>query len=82
MNESFDIRRLRRSRSDRIVAGVSGGIAEAVGIDPNIVRLLFVILCFFGGAGILLYVVAWVLLPDEGADRSIAQRMADNYHQR
>ena len=56
-------RRLYRSESDRFVAGVAGGLGEFLGIDPTIVRLLFVLLAFFGGSGIIAYVVMWLLVP-------------------
>ena len=56
-------KRLYRSRNQRMVAGVSGGIAEYAGIDPTIVRLGFVITSFFGGAGVIAYAVAWLIIP-------------------
>ncbi len=58
-------RRLVRSRSNRRIAGVCGGIAEYAGIDATVVRLLMVVLTFFGGAGPLLYVIACIAIPDE-----------------
>lgn len=58
-------RRLVRSRSNRRIAGVCGGLAEYAGIDPTVVRLLMVALTFFGGAGPLLYVIACIAVPDE-----------------
>jgi phage shock protein C len=57
-------KRLYRSRNQRMLAGVSGGLAEYFGIDPTIVRLGFVITSFFGGAGIIGYVVAWLIIPE------------------
>ena len=53
--------RLRRSRSDRIVAGVSGGIGRQLGIDPVVLRLAFVVLAAGGGFGVLLYLVCWLV---------------------
>lgn len=79
MNDNLDIRRLRRSRQERVVAGVCGGIAEYLSVDPNLIRIAFIIACFFGGAGILVYVAGWVLMPKTGESRSIAQRMVSNY---
>lgn len=75
MDNKPDIRRLTRSRRERIVAGVCGGVAEYFSVDANLIRLLLVISCFFGGAGVLLYAGGWILLPEEGEARSIAQRM-------
>ncbi len=56
-------RRLYRSRRDRMVAGVCGGIAEYLEIDPILVRLVFLAL-LFSGVGVLLYLVAWILIPE------------------
>lgn len=56
---------LRRSRTDRMLSGVCGGVAEAFGIDVNLVRLGLVALTVLGaGSGALLYVAAWVLVPE------------------
>ncbi len=57
-------RRLYRSRRDRMLAGVCGGIAEYLEIDPILVRLVFLAL-LFSGVGVLLYLVAWILIPEE-----------------
>lgn len=64
-DEVRDLARLRRSRTDRKVSGVAGGIARHLDIDPLLVRVAFVILTFFGGGGLILYGVAWVLVPEE-----------------
>lgn len=64
--------RLRRSRGDRMVAGVCGGIAEYFAIDPIIVRLGFVALTILGGSGIGIYLIAWLVMPDETQDESTA----------
>jgi phage shock protein PspC (stress-responsive transcriptional regulator) len=63
-------RRLYKSRDERMIAGVCGGIAEYFGIDPVIVRVIAVALVFAGGAGLLAYLAAWLLVPEEGADPS------------
>ena len=67
-DEMKDLRRLRRSVTDRHIAGVAGGIARHLDIDAIIVRVALVVGVFFGGAGLLLYVGAWVLVPEEGTD--------------
>ena len=59
--EMRDLGRLRRSRTDRKIAGVAGGLGRHFDIDPTIVRVAFVVLAFFGGAGLLLYGVGWLL---------------------
>ena len=56
---------LRRSRSDRWIAGVCGGIAAATGMEPWLTRLLFSVLLLFGGAGFLLYLLLWLFVPNE-----------------
>jgi phage shock protein C len=58
-------RRLYRCRENRMVAGVAGGIAEYAGLDPSLVRLLWVISVFFWGAGILLYIAMAIIVPLE-----------------
>jgi phage shock protein C len=63
---SNNSKRLLRSKSDRIVAGVSAGLAEYFEIDPIIVRLLFVLVTFTVGSGILIYIVLWIVMPEEG----------------
>lgn len=57
------IRKLYRNSDDIIIAGVCSGIAEYLGIDPVFVRLAFVALVFFGGSGILVYLVLWLVMP-------------------
>src|SRR5215475_8494203 len=59
-------RRLYRSRSDKVIAGVCSGIANYFRIDPVIVRVLAVALIFLGGAGVFAYIAAWLLMPVEG----------------
>ena len=54
-----------RSRTQRMVAGVCGGIGEYFGIDPTIVRLGFVLLSLMVGGGLLVYILAAIILPEE-----------------
>lgn len=58
-------RRLYRSEKDKIIAGVAGGIGEYFEIDPNIIRIIFVLLTIFGGWGLVLYIILWIALPTE-----------------
>jgi len=58
-------KRLYRSRTEKMVAGVAGGIAEYLEIDPVFVRLAFVALVFFHGAGIILYLISAIIIPKE-----------------
>ena len=55
---------LMRSRLNRRIAGVCGGIAEQNGWDPTIVRLIWVALLLFAGTGVLVYIVLWIVLPE------------------
>ena len=66
---------LARSRSDRKVAGVAGGIAAYLGIDPLILRIVIVVLTLFGGSGLLLYAAGWLLIPEEGEEHSEIERI-------
>lgn len=56
--------RLMRSETDRMIAGVCGGLATYVGIDPVLVRLAFVILMLASGIGLAVYVVLWIVMPE------------------
>jgi phage shock protein C len=55
--------RLYRRSTDKVIAGVCGGLAQYFGIDPAIVRLAFVVFALAGGASVLLYVVLWIAVP-------------------
>lgn len=68
--EVRDLGRLRRSRTDRKVAGVAGGLARHLDVDPLVLRVAFVVLVFFGGAGLILYGACWLLVPEDGAMRA------------
>ena len=73
MNTSNGTKRLYRKREGRIVAGVCAGLADYLDIDVTIVRLVFAALTVFGGAGVLLYVIAWAVVPEEGEKSSIVE---------
>jgi len=60
-------KKLVRSRKDKYLGGVCGGIAEYLNTDPTLIRLLFVLFAIFGGPGILLYLILWIALPEESA---------------
>lgn len=59
------MKKLYRSRKDSKIAGVCGGIAEYFNVDSTIVRLLAVLTIFFGGGGIIAYLIAWLIVPLE-----------------
>lgn len=60
--------RLRRSKADRMIAGVIGGLARYFGFDPTLARVLYVILSVVSVAfpGILVYIILWIVMPEEG----------------
>ena len=58
-------KRLYRSRKERQLAGVCGGVADYLGVDPTLVRLLWVIFAIAGGPGVLLYVIMAAIVPEE-----------------
>lgn len=62
--QGFEYKRLYRSRSTRMIAGVCGGIAEYFEIDPTLVRILFVVSCFAGGLGLWAYIIGWIVIPE------------------
>ncbi len=59
------VNRLRRSATDRWIGGVCGGIARATGAESWIWRLAFTVLLFFGGSGLLVYLLLWIFVPAE-----------------
>ena len=67
--------RPRRSTGDRKIAGVAGGLGRALGVDPILIRVAFVVLTIFGGFGGLLYVLGWLLLPADGDEVSAAEAL-------
>jgi len=60
-------KQLTRSKNNRIVAGVAGGIAEYTGLDLSLTRLITAVVVLFTGIGLVLYILAWILLPEEGS---------------
>lgn len=58
-------KKLYRSNTDKMIGGVSGGIAEYFEIDPTIVRILFVLAVFFGGGGLIAYIILWIIVPEK-----------------
>jgi phage shock protein C len=58
-------RKLYRSKSNRQVAGVCGGLAEYFNLDPTLIRVLFIILAVLGGSGVILYVAMWIIVPKQ-----------------
>ena len=57
---------LTRSKTDRVFAGVCGGLGEYFDVDPVIIRLIFVVVTVLGGAGFLAYIIMWIIVPESG----------------
>lgn len=57
--------RLLRRSTDRVIGGVCSGLGRYLGVDPVLLRIAFVLLALAGGGGIVLYIVAWILIPEE-----------------
>src|SRR5262245_9099200 len=70
-----DLRQLRRSTTDRKLAGVAGGLGRLLDVDPLIFRVLFVVFTPFGGVGLLLYGILWLLVPEDNEPDSEAQKL-------
>ncbi|MBN2101053.1 PspC domain-containing protein [Candidatus Dojkabacteria bacterium] len=62
---SKENKRIYRSESNRMIAGVCGGIGEYFDVDPTIVRIIWVLVVLFGGSGILVYIILWIVIPTE-----------------
>jgi len=61
-------KRLFRSRKDRILGGVCGGMGNYFNLDPVLVRVIWVVLLFAAGVGFLAYILCWIIVPEEPAD--------------
>ena len=73
---------LRRSADDRMLAGVAGGVARYLDVDATLLRIVFVVLTVMGGAGVPIYLAAWLLIPEDGAEQSIAASFLDSHRNR
>ncbi|MGO9343370.1 MAG: PspC domain-containing protein [Acidimicrobiales bacterium] len=69
---------LVRPREGGMLTGTAAGIAAHLDVDPTLIRVLFVVLAVMGGSGLALYLAAWLLIPEEGAERSIAADLIDH----
>ncbi len=58
-------KKLRRSSSDKMIAGVCGGLGKYFGLDATILRLVFVLLLIFAGTGLLAYLIMWLVIPQD-----------------
>lgn len=74
------IKRLYRSKKDKMIAGVCGGLAEYFEVDPVLVRVLFALSAFMGGIGIILYILLVIVTPEEGATPTSSQDSVSGEH--
>ncbi len=81
-HNAFGHRELCRPVDDRMLAGVASGLARYLGVDVTIVRVVLAVLVFFGGAGVPIYLAGWLLIPEEGADASIASDLISSLENR
>jgi phage shock protein C len=58
------VKRLYRSRYNRVIGGVCKGLADYFNLDPSLVRIAWVIFTLFGGAGIVAYIICWIVIPE------------------
>ncbi len=72
-------KRFQRSSDKRLLAGVCGGIAEYFGWEPNIVRIVFVALTLLGFSGVFVYILAWLIMPAQGEQRSLLEQIIRNF---
>ena len=59
-------KKLSRSEKNKVVGGVAGGLGEYFDIDPTVIRLIFVLITFAGGSGVLIYLILWLIIPSKG----------------
>ena len=76
MNSGNGTKVLVRSRKGRMLAGVCAGVADYFSLDVTLVRVIWAVVSVItGGAGVLAYLAAWMIIPDEGEKTSVAQNM-------
>ena len=61
-------KKLERSRTESMIAGVCGGLADYFGVDPTVMRLIFVLMVLLGGHGLLVYLILWIIMPRRPVD--------------
>lgn len=71
------MKRLYRSRSEEMIAGVCGGLADYLNVDPTVIRLVFLLLFFAGGGGLIIYLILWVIMPMEPISGRATKEVAE-----
>lgn len=72
--------RIYRSRSNRIIGGVCSGLGNYLNLDPVLIRIIFIVLAIFAGGGILIYIILWIVIPEEPA--IVLQSASENAKQK
>lgn len=75
MASKTDLSKLYRSETNRVIAGVCGGLGEYFNIDPTILRIIIIFITLFGGSGIILYIILWIVIPT----KSTLGKNSDDY---
>ena len=66
------MKRLYRSTTHKVIGGVAGGLGDYLDIDPVLIRIAFVVALFFGGAGLLAYIIAWIIIPEQPRESTMS----------
>jgi phage shock protein C len=72
-----DTKKLVRKTEGQMIAGVAAGIADYFGLDVTLVRVILVVTAIMGGFGLVLYIVMWILVPEEGSPRAVVDDVVD-----
>lgn len=70
-------KRLERDIENKMIAGVAAGVAEFFDIDVTIIRIVWAVAVVFGGFGLIIYLIMWIVVPEKGQDRTIAHEIRD-----
>lgn len=70
-------KKLERNTDDKIIAGVASGVADYFGLDKTLVRAIWALTILLGGFGVVVYVILWIVLPEAGQDRTVADDFRD-----
>ena len=77
MPVSEQARRFERNSDEKVIAGVASGVADFFGINRTIVRVIWALSIFFGGLGVIVYIVLWIVMPEAGTNRMVAHDLRD-----
>jgi len=70
---TVEYKKLYRSDKDKMIAGVCAGLGNYFGIEPILIRLIFILITLFGGGGVLIYLILWLIIPSESSQGSISE---------